>query len=217
MAALLGSGAAADTGTAVKAGPGEYQAHDTVRGAAIAASVVPADRAAKIFSKAVSRNFVVVEVAVFPESGRTFDVETVDFSIGASFGAEASEVAWHGKKPPNPDPGTSGSNPVHVIGAVGIGVASETNPVTGQRQRAVGGYGGIGVDNGPDPMPAPPGTSGADATYALEGRLRGYELQDGPTPVPVSGYLYFPADRKHRNDAPVLEYSRGERIRLKLK
>ena len=209
--------ALADTGTAVKTGPAEYQAHDAVRGAVIAASVLAPDQAARIFSGAVSKNFVVVDVAVFPESGHAFDISAIDFSLNTSFPATAGEVAWHGKKQPDADPRIPASRPVNVSAEAGIAVGSRTDPATGRTQHGVGGYGGVGVDNYPRPA-APASTSSADTTYAMEGKLRGYELQDGPASAPISGYLYFPVDKKHKGDAPVLEYSRsGERARLTLR
>ena len=214
---VIAAAAIADTGTAVKSSPSEYQAHEAVRGAVIAATVLPSDQVARIFSGAVSKNFVVVDVAVFPERGGSFDISAIDFSFNTSLAATASEVAWHGKKQPSVDPRIPSSRPVNVSAEAGIGVGSRTDPATGRTQHGVGTYGGVGVDNYPRPAP-PVSTSSADSTYVMEGKLRGYELQDGPASAPISGYLYFPIDRKHKGDAPVLEYSRsGEHARLTLR
>lgn len=215
---VIAAAAIADTGTAVKSGPSEYQAHEALQGAVIAASILPADQVAKIFSSAVSKNFVVVDMAVFPERGRTFDVSAIDFSLNTSLAATASEVAWHGKKQPSLDPRIPSSQPVNVTTEVGVAVGSRTDPVTGRTQHGVGTYGGVAVDNYPRPAAPASTSSSADNTYVIEGKLRGYELQDGPASAPISGYLYFPIVRKHKGDALVLEYSRsGERARLTLR
>ena len=215
---VIAAVAVADTGTAVKSSPSEYQAHEAVRGAVLAASVIAPDQVARIFSSAVSKNFVVVDLAVFPENGRSVDLSSIDFSLNTNLASTPAEVAWHGKKQPSLDPRIPSSRPVNVTTEVGVAVASGTNPATGRTQHGVGTYEGVAVDNYPRPAAPPPSSSSTDNTYVLEGKLRGYELQEGPTSAPISGYLYFPLDKKRKGDVPVLEYSRsGERARLTLR
>jgi len=218
FAALL----AGDTGTSVRPAPSDYDAHQTIRDATIAAGALPGAQAARVFSNALNKNFVVVEIAVYPENGRTFDVTAIDFAIKTApgdriYAATPEQVAWYRKRSPDQtsSSGTS-SNGVHVVTEVGVIVGSHTNPVTGKTEHGVATYGGVGVDNRPVPNPPTPSGS-ADNTYVLEGKLRGLELQEGQTARPVSGYLYFEVPKKLKTDPLLLEYSRsGERALLNL-
>jgi hypothetical protein len=220
---LLAIMAAADTGTPTRPNPADYQAHQSIRYATIAASRLPPAQTAKIFSPAVSRNFIVVEIAIYPESGRTFELLALDFALKNSsddriYAVAPEEAAWHGRKPPS-QPGPSGipSSPVSVISDVEVGIGTRTNPATGRSEHGVATYGGVEVTNRPPAGMSPGGSSSADSTWVLEGKLRGLELQEGQTTRPVSGYLYFPMPKKQKNSPLVLEYSRsGERAFLTL-
>ena len=212
--------AAADTGTSVRPGPSDYDTHQTIKDAAIAASLLSAAEAAKIFSAAVSRNFIVIEIAVYPENGSTFDLQAVDFALKIAadnrvYALTPEEVAWHGRKPPDPQSNAS-LGAVQVTGGAGVGFGSQTNPATGRTTHGVYTYEGVGVTNRPQPA-SPPQSGSADSTYVLEGRLRGLQLQEGRTARPVAGYLYYPAVKKPRKAPLLLEYSRsGERALLTL-
>src|SRR5215472_12556305 len=217
-----GALALADTGTSIRPSPSDYSSHESVRYATIAANYMTPSQVATVFSGAVSKNFAVVEIAVFPEQGRTFDLEALDFALKTEsgdrlFAVTPEEAAWHGKKQPSSSaPPSDPTRGVNVITEAGVGYGTRTNPVTGRTDHGVATYGGVGVDNRPAP-PMPSQTSSADATYALEGKLRGLELQEGQTTRPVSGYLYFPLSRKPKNGPLILEYSRsGERAALTL-
>jgi hypothetical protein len=219
---LIVAAAAADTGTTTRPGPSDYDAHAKVAGAEIAASRMSAAEVTKLFSAAVARNFVVIEVAVFPEAGRTFDVQILDFDLKPGSGDRLyaltpEEVAWHGKKQPNTSSAPRGLDPnIRVIGEAGIAVGSRTDPSTGRQVHGVGTYESVGVTNMPQPTAPRSQPSGTD-TYAIEGKLRGWELQEGPAVRPISGYLYFPASKKDKNLPLTLEYSRsGERAVLGL-
>jgi hypothetical protein len=214
--------ALADTGTPTRSSPSDYSAHESVRYATIAANYLTTSQVTTVFSNTVSKNFAVVEIAVFPEPGRTFDLEALDFALKTEAGdrlyaVTPEEAAWHGKKPPSSSaPPSDATRGVNVITEAGVGYGTRTNPVTGKTDHEVVTFGGVGVDNRPAP-PMPSQTSSADATYQLEGKLRGLELQEGQTTRPVSGYLYFPLSRKPKNGPLILEYSRsGERAALTL-
>jgi hypothetical protein len=211
---------AGDTGTSVRASASDYDAHQTIRDASIAASLLSPAETARIFGSAVSKNFTVVEIAVYPANGHTIDVTVLDFALKTTpddriFAVAPEEVAWHGKRQP------ASSNPslsrVNVITEAGVAVGTRTNPATGRTEHGVATYGGVAVDNRPQSMP-PSQSSSGDSTYVLEGKLRGLELQEGQTTRPISGYLYFAASQKKQKAAPlVLEYSRsGERALLNL-
>ena len=201
-----------DTGTTARSSPADYDAQQKIPGATIAASLISPANAAKVFSSATSKNFLIVEVAVFPESGRTFDLEILDFALKTAddraLAVTAEEVAWYGKQRPNSSaPGIGPAGDIHVTSEAGIAVGTRTNPVTGKTEHGVATYEGVAVDN--RPRNDPPRSNTADSTYVLEGKLRGLEVQEGQTARPISGYLYFPAPKKHKSTNIALEYSRG--------
>jgi hypothetical protein len=212
-----------DTGTSVRPNASDYDAHQTIREATMAASILPAAQVARIFSSAVGKKYTVVEIAVYPQSSRGFEVAALDFALKTSpddriYSVTPEQVAWQGKRAPNPsDPSSSGGlGGIHVTTEAGIAVGTRTNPTTGKTEHGVATYEGVAVDNRPRSSPPPQSTS-TDSTYVLEGKLRGLELQEGQTTRPISGYLYFPGPKKQKTAALVLEYSRsGERALLSL-
>ena len=214
---------AGDTGTSVRPNASDYDAHQSIREATIGASLLPAAQVARLFSSAVSKKYTVVEIAVYPRSAQGFDVAAIDFALKIGpddriYALTPEQVAWQGKRasdPPNPSLGGV-ANGVHVTTEAGIAVGTRTNPSTGRTDHGVATYGGVEVDN--RPQPNPPSQSGAaDSTYVVEGKLRGLQLQEGQTTRPISGYLYFAGPRKQKTAALVLEYSRsGERAVLSL-
>ncbi len=56
----------------------DYPAHGSVNAAVIAAAIVPSDQVAKMFSNEIGRQYVVVEVAIYPGNGQPFDVASSD-------------------------------------------------------------------------------------------------------------------------------------------
>ncbi len=200
-----------DTGTSVRPNAADYDAHQTIREAVIAASILPAAQVARLFSSAVGKKYTVVEIAIYPQSSVQnsggFDVVALDFALKTGpddriYSVTPEQVAWQGKRAPDPsNPSLTG---VHMTTEAGIAVGTRTDPVTGRTDHGVATYGGVEVDNRPQ-------------SYVLEGKLRGLELQEGQTTRPVSGYLYFAGPKKQKTAALVLEYSRsGERASLSL-
>jgi hypothetical protein len=210
---------AGDTGTSIRPNASDYDAHQTIREAAIGASILPAAQVARVFSSAVSKKYTVVEIAVYPQSSRGFDVVALDFALKTGpddriYAITPEQVAWQGKRAP--DSSNPSSNGVHVVTEAGIAIGTRTNPATGRTDHGVAAYGGVEVDNRPQSNP-PPKSGSNDSTYILEGKLRGLQLQEGQTSRPISGYLYFAGPKKQKTTSLVLEYSRsGERVLLSL-
>jgi len=212
-----------DTGTSVRPNASDYDAHQTIREAAIGASILPAAEVARVFSGAVSKKYTVVEIAVYPQNSRGFDVAAIDFALKTGpddriYAITPEQVAWQGKHAHDSStPSISGgANGVHVVTEAGIAVGTRTNPATGRTEHGVATYGGVEVDNRPQSNP-PPQSGSNDNIYVPEGKLRGMELQEGPTTRPISGYLYFAGPKKQKTTPLVLEYSRsGERALLSL-
>jgi hypothetical protein len=221
LVSLLTSIAAyTETGVPPRPDSSEYPAHRPLNnGGVMAAALLPADKVAAIFSSDVSKHYVVVEIALYPETGRSIDLQVLDFALKAggdrSFPVTASEVAWRGKHPPN----TSASGVAgHVVGEVGVGYGTRQNPATGRTERGLDTWAGVGVDNRPLSNPPNGTANSADRVYQLEGKLQTFELPEGVATRPVAGYLYFPASlKKARNSPLTVEYSRsGERTELSL-
>jgi hypothetical protein len=212
-----------DTGTAIRPNASDYDAHQTIREAIIAASILPAAQVARLFSSAVGKKYRVVEIAIYPQSSGGFNVVGLDFALKTGpddriYSVTPEQVAWQGKRAPGPSnpPLSGGLGGIHVTTEAGIAVGTRTDPATGRTDHGVATYGGVEMDNRPQSNPSPQSGS-ADSTYVLEGKLRGLELQEGQTTRPVSGYLYFAGLKKQKTAALVLEYSRsGERASLSL-
>src|ERR1039457_7027682 len=73
---LLASLAPADdTAVSPRPKPTDYPAHDSVKTAALAAAIVPPEQVKKLFSAETSKNYVVVEVAIYPQDRHSFDID----------------------------------------------------------------------------------------------------------------------------------------------
>jgi hypothetical protein len=155
-----------------------------------------ADRAAKIFTPETGRNYVVVEVAVYPKDGATVEVQWFDFAM--RFGGQQetrpdtpqeAAVPWREK--------TGIKDNVQVTSEAGVIVASQKDPLTGRRTTSVGTYEGVGVGVGQPPPD--PHASGPDPRV-IEDRLRALALPEGKTSQAVAGYLYFARPSKKPKD-----------------
>ena len=142
----------------------EYAAHSSANGVTLAASVVPAERVKKLFSKDLDRaGYIVVEVAVIPESGTTADFGSDEFTLKVGtdttiLAAQTAKTVAGGEKPKVaskttvPPPGN-----VHVYNTETIGYES-------------GGYGrkgGVYTES--------------DTGVAVGGRPGGYDPRCDPT------------------------------------
>jgi len=143
----------------------EYAAHSSANGVTLAASVVPAERVKKLFSKDLDHaGYIVVEVAVIPESGTTADFGSDEFTLKVGtdptiLAAQTAKTVAGGEKPKvaskttvPPPPGN-----VHVYNTETIGYES-------------GGYGrkgGVYTES--------------DTGVAVGGRPGGYDPRCDPT------------------------------------
>ena len=175
----------------------DYPAHDTVQGFAIGVAVVPADEVKKRLSVDLSRKgYVVIEVALYPESGSALDVSIDDFRLESAraLTPQMVDARLNGRKPGPANIGIGGS------ATVGYESAKDT---TGARRRS-GIYGGAEVGVGPVPP--------RQTDNTLD-RLEDQSLPEGRTTQPVAGYLYFP---KPANKGPyeLVYYGKTERVKL---
>jgi hypothetical protein len=207
---LLASLAAADdTVIAPRPKPTDYPAHDSVKTAVLAAAIVSPDQVKKIFSADTAKQYVVVEVAVYPEAGHSFDVDLLDFELNTGDQmVRASEprdigTAWPSAK--SPSIGTRGPN---VTAESGVIVDRETDPVTGRPRTSVGTYQGVAVSNYPRPDP-PPQQSTNSKQSDTEDKMRRLALLEGAAKAPVAGYLYF-RHQRHKQDSFTLNYANDD-------
>jgi hypothetical protein len=197
-----------DTPVSPRSTPADYPAHDSLKTATIAAAIVPPDQVKKIFSAETAKTYVVVEVAVYPEAGKSLDVDLIDFALKTGDQVvRASEprdvgIAWPSAK--NPSIGNRGPN---VTTETGVVVDRETDPITGRPRTSVGTYENVAVSNypRPDPPPPPPSKNSSDASD----KMRKMALPQGIAKAPVAGYIYF-RYRTRKQDAFTLNYTNDD-------
>jgi len=183
----------------------DYPAHQDVSNATIAATVLTSDQIKKVFGADVGRRYLVVEVAIYPQS--SFDVDASDFWLKNPDGDLARAEtprrvaqAWNEKTP------VASRDGVTVTHEAGVDYATWRDPVTGQREKAVGVYQGTTVTNGDDPRSRPAPPPGTDPTVAT--KLGVFALPEGRTVGDIAGYLYFPKPSKKPKQVGLV-YSRG--------
>jgi hypothetical protein len=214
---LIPAAVAGDNGVPPRRNASDYPVQQNVKTpaglAAVGAAIVPADQVRKMFSSDISRDYIVVEVAMYPADGKSFEADRYDF--GLKIGGSKGDRVAHADSPSDvalppyerrPDLGGPESK-VNVTQEAGVAVARTNDPYYGKRT-SVGTYEGTTVSNGPAPRPQP-APDGVDRR-AIEAKLRDKALPDGPTAKPVAGYLYFPASKKRKNDELELQYTKGD-------
>lgn len=213
---LVAGAAAAQTGVPPRPAGADYAAHETLREVAVGAAIIPASQVAKVFTSRIAKDYVVIEVALYPKNA-SIDISNSDFALNwgdsRSYPSTTQEVAWHGQKTSQP----STTQGTHVVAEAGISFGTRTNPETGQTQHGTATYGAVGVDNRPSPSAPPPNP--ANDPDVVEGRLLRMALPEGRIDRPSAGYLYFPRAPKasgSMSGALRLEYTqdreRGELV-----
>lgn len=203
LGAFLASLAAGDdTGLSPRATPSDYPAHDNVKTGVLAAAIVPPAQVKKMFSADIGKRFIVVEVAVYPEPGRNFDLDLFDFALRTGDQllrpAKPGDMAtpWQDK---GGQPGNRGPT---ITTDSGVIVSREIDPITGRPRTGVGAYEGVSASNYPPPNnPAPRSDRGV-----IPAKIRDMALPEGPTRIPVAGFLYFRRSGSKR-DSLTLSYS----------
>ncbi len=192
----------ADSGARPRGNAPDYPAHETIDHVTIAAALVPPAQVRRIFASDLNDGgYIVVEVALYPESGAVVDVSPGDFTLAGR--TESSVV--HPVSPQSIAGVLDRKNsPRHRDTDVTatIGYETGTDPITGQRRSGI--YTGVGVANGPAGTLGPP--SGPDP-WTMQQELEDRALPAGKIAKPVAGYLYFPKlSRKSKNSGYELTY-----------
>ena len=192
--------------------PDNYAAHIQSNGLTIAARVVPPNEVKNLFAFDISKNYVVFEVACYPEANGRIQLQADDFVVTPSDKsalvqrADSQTVAATIQQKNTPRPPSA--VPVTVYTEANVGYESGTDPYTGRRVHGVYRGGGVGVSNAPAPQQYPrPGSDPQDRDM-LESQLWNRSLPEGNFTAPVAGYLYFPASllKKKSNGVYLLQY-----------
>jgi hypothetical protein len=205
--------ALATNGIRPRGSAADYPAHVTSDGVTVAAAVVPPAQVRKMFAADLNgRGYIVIEVAMYPETVPDVDVSPGDFMLSPA--GETSAV------PPVSARTIAGvldrkNSPPLVRDTdvtTSVGYETGTDPVTGRR--VSGTYTGVAVANGPPGSLAPP-PSGPDP-WTMKQELEERSLPEGKTSQPVAGYLYFPKlSKKSRNAGYDLTYyGASNKVRL---
>lgn len=188
VAALLAvvAVAASQTGIAARQSVSAYAAHGEVDGVAVGARLLKPSEVKRTFVTDVSRCCLVVEVGLFPPSGKSFSAENKSFTL-------SSQTAHIAAAPENPKVAAyavakaeASQRQVSVYPSAGIGYSTGGldpwgNPIPGGVYTSVGV--GVGVGTAGEP-------SNADA-QAMQAELTDKGLPEGSFSKPVAGYLYF--------------------------
>jgi hypothetical protein len=199
----------------------DYPVQQTVGGLTVAAAIIPPDQVHKIFAADLNRaGYIVLEVAVYPEAGRSVNLSAGDFllridstTVRATGGAAIATILTKDSNTP------SQPNDVTVVTTANVGYESGGyDPVTGHRRSSVYTGAGVGVERGnPGGPPANPGAPGHDPV-AIQYELDSKAPPEGNANVAVAGYLYFPKVRgKNKHSALELDYyGAASQIKLRL-
>jgi hypothetical protein len=224
MLMAAAAAAAGDHGMSPRSDPADYAAHSAAKGVTIAASLVPADQLKKLFSADIGRNYVVLEVAVYPAAGIEPEVATSDFALrtppdATTMRAAGAEAVAAGTIPYDTH---TRSAPSSMPGNVQVYTESTIGYETGGYGRKGGVYagGGAAVTNYPPPQPSPSSAPSKDQRRdELQIALQDKGLPEGRIVAPVAGYLYFPKpSARHKIDTYELAwYGADGTLRLKVR
>ena len=196
---------ATDTGVPPRASAKDYPIQGPADAATIAAVIVPAAQVNKMFSPEIGKQYVVVEVAIYPENGVPFDVRSSDFAlrVGQRVGRAdrpMDVVTWPERR------NSAGRSPVDVTTDAGVIYGRSNDPVYGHRQ-TVGTYTGVNVEAPGRADPPPPDPRHDPA--AVYDKIQRFALTEGITKAPIAGYLYFPQYAKgKKSDEIELKYAK---------
>jgi hypothetical protein len=205
---LLAAVAAAGTerGLPVRGGADAYPARGEDYGVAIAAEAMDTDTVRSSFSTDL-RNYLVVEVAVWPRSDKPLDLASIDFSLKTDPDRSAVRPAsTRAIAAINQKRGQSRRDDITLFPTVGVTTGSW----------GTGTNVGVGVGIGG----TPPGPASTDRDrQVMETELEDRGLPEATITKPAAGYLYFPISSaaKKRGGTYQLEYELGEvHVRLDL-
>ncbi|MBV9266429.1 MAG: hypothetical protein JO061_09705 [Acidobacteriaceae bacterium] len=221
-----------------RADAASYPANRETPEFSIGAYVVPPDQAKKMFKFDLAHaGYVVVEIGMFPASGKDLDLDSNDFTL--AIGEQlvgmrpvpADTIAEILEGRPQPPQATGIPGNVNTSVGASVGRVSYPDPATGRTTTGTVTSTEVGVGiGGPAPVPcrthdcdqtapAPPiRQSPTQNANMVAQELWERSLPDGKTAQPVAGYLYFvKPSRKAKNGTWELRYeNRDGKTRLEL-
>lgn len=154
----------------------------------------------------IARDYIVVEVAIYPESRVPFDVAASDFAlrVGQKVGRadQPSEVfPWQEKRD------AAGRLPVEVTAETGAVYGRSNDPLYGPGQ-GPGTYSRVGgLAPPPNDIPSPPDPR--TDPRVLYDKIQRFALPEGMTKTAIAGYLYFPQySKRKKSDEIELKYAK---------
>jgi len=203
----------------------DYPAHESADGVTIAAAAIPRGQVHKLFATDLnSGGYIVIEVAVYPDSGRDVDLHPGDFllqtgpnseTVRAVSGRDIAAILQRKNTPP-----PTKSSDITIVPTATIGYESGGyDPVTGQRRSGVYTAAGVGVGVGGAGGPQVPGPAATDRDRAtMERELEDKALPERRSNTAVAGYLYFPkpAGKSKTSPAQLTYYGAARQITLRL-
>jgi hypothetical protein len=218
LAVVLIAGA---PGIRPRADANSYPAHQERTDFSIGAVLIPPQQAKNMFKLDLNHaGYVVIEIGVFPASGRDLDLYPTDFTLFVGDKSAAlrpvsadtiAEVVAGTQEPPR----IHGPHDVNTSAGVSVGHGSYPDPVTGRRTSGTvtETNAGVGI-GGPAPQPCrgydcdstapiPPTSqpSTVQTANTISQDLWEKSLPDGKTVHAVAGYLYFPKPPRKAKDA----------------
>jgi hypothetical protein len=190
--ALLGSTALwaqqPSAGMPPRSDAADYAARGEDKGVKVAAEMVSPDQVRNMFATDLS-NYIVVEVAVWPASGKALDLSPIDFALKLDDSrAPIRSVSPKTIAGVQQRKGQSRRDDITLYPTVGMQTGSW----------GTGTMIGVGVGMGGS-NPGPASTDQDRRTMQLELDEKG--LPDSVVQKPVAGYLYFPAGTRGKKTA----------------
>ncbi len=190
--------------------PSDYAVHQQIQSATIAASRVTASQIEKMFSPDVARQYVVLEIAIYPTD--SFTVDWNDFAL------KIGDTVVHPEKPrdvvtPWPEKQTADPNRPKVITETGVVYSRTNDPVNGKRS-GWGTYESVGVTNDPRATNPPPAPRQGPDSQIVEQRVREKMLPERQTRAPLAGYLFFPQYAKGKRHPMELQWTDAVTLRI---
>lgn len=205
----------------------QYGASVRVPNATVAAAALSADEVKHSFTTDLSKGYVVLEVAVYPDRDGNVKISPEDFMLKfAGQGAlirpsEPAVIASAMRPKSSPAYGSAaGRSTIDIVPTASVERVSEvyTDPTTGKRKTDSGWVTSTGVavsgpNHGP---PAMSGPGNARDRETIEAELADKSLPEGTIGQPTAGYLYFPTPKGiKKNGSYELQYL-GQSSNIKL-
>ena len=192
LVAAAGLWAAEPEGLKPRAAAADYPALATQQGVSIGAALLSAGEVHSAFATDLSRGYMVVEAAVYPEAGKRLDLGPGDFVLRVAGTKQVVRPAGPKTIAAVLQRSAGRDREITLYPQVGVGYESGPrgyDPATGTRRGGgVNTSVGVGVGVGDS---QPPASTDQDRK-TMETELAEKQLPEKTIAAPAAGYLYFP-------------------------